>query len=803
MGHDVFRPRTAVREEKRQAYEALGRSFCKTLSELVTNSDSSAKRKFRIQHASGLVQLILQAPKGTQLDTSALRQQLVGGQPKRVIVLEVATAKTSGRPVGQIVVIDQAAGMNTAALKTALYDIAGDRSDLANGSAGRNLFGRGLSDVLRAHHTDAGIHTYDGRQLTVAKGEWRREGWTIELDFEDSPSKSRFKNTYLDPSTSGTAVHFIPDRKRCHIPDPGDIGYRLANFYMLRLIASDPNVELVLRQYRAAGPSQERIQYDFPVGRVVERFSRTFDPAKAGLPGETLPVDFLVARSDSERGLRGPGVDRDGRENGILVVDDLDAVYDLTFADPDYEKAPFLNRIFGIVRVNGLRKLLEAYLNAEAPSSPLRPDRDGFNRDHEFARALLDFLAEHLRPVYERERKLVEDKRHGDLSAETKKRIDDALKQLNKYFQRITDLDGAGPGTGDPDVSEPKEPIVFLPEHTKLVAGHARQVLLLVREDVIDERAEFVATAGEGLAVQPESDKIDKKDSPRWGPHKRFVALRFSVSSTVVGQKGQVVAVVEGKEGALLEGVLKIEDVIAEPLIEVPDALVFRPQTATGRPGRRNSLVLYVNPIAIPAGHYVRIEITKRTGDVLLIDSKGARCDKVSVKLDSAQHQVKGQKVLRVLVPWNGTSWNQRAQVTATVKVGPRRFQTDGGIRLDEREDSGFFKEVKYGEIDPKAPSQFAAGVITVNINDTLNRYIFGETKEEFDRRLIKEPEAQQRLAALLLEEASFRALQHRHDENKLHLPLQREIGAMHEEIDRYKFESAVDVHRALTRAHS
>src|SRR5205823_10727782 len=110
-------------------------------------------------------------------------------------------------------------------------------------------------------------------------------------------------------------------------------------------------------------------------------------------------------------------------------------------------------------RVSGLRKVLAAYLNAESPSSPLRVDRDGFNQDHEFARALLDFLAENLRPIYERERKLVENRNQGDLSAETKKRIDDALKQLNKYFQRITDLNGSGAGAAGDEVPEPKEPI--------------------------------------------------------------------------------------------------------------------------------------------------------------------------------------------------------------------------------------------------------------------------------------------------------------------------------------------------------
>jgi len=801
MGHDVFRPRTAAREEKRQANEALGRSFCKTLAEPITISDSSAKRKHGIPQASGLVDLMFGVPKGTQLDTSALRANLVGSRSKRVIVVEVVTAKSSGRPVGEVVIVDQAEGMSAHDLKVALSDIAGDRSDLASGVVGRNLFGRGLSDVMRAHH-HAVVQTYNGKQLTIARGDWRTDGWTIEMDFESPPSKASFRHTYLDPTGSGTAVRFvIADRTRCHIPDPGDIVYRLANFYMLRLIAADPNVDLVLRQHRAVGPSQDHIKYDFPVGQVVESFERRFAPKEVGLPVAPLKVEFLVVRTDSERGLRGPGPDRDGRENGMLVVDELDAVYDLTFGDLDYEKADFLSRIYGIIRVNGLRAVLESYLNADAPTSPLRPDRDGFNRDHEFSKKLLDFLSDHLRPIYEKERKLVEAKKQGALSAETKKRIDDALKQLNRYFQRVTDLGGDGKGTDEKDVPEPTQEVLFVPQRTKLIAGHGRHVVLLVREDVIPDGAECVTTASEGIAVQPETERIDKSECPRWRPHKRFFALRFVVTSSVVRQTGQVIAMLEGKNGALLEATLEIDDVMDEPTIEVPETMQFRPEVATGRPGRRNNLVLYVNPKSIPGGHYLRFAMTRRTGDISLVDPSGTRCDHFDIKLDAAQHQVKGQMVFRLLVPWSGTSWNQHAHVMASAKVGgPKPLTADAVIRLDEPEDAGFFKDVKYGEIDPKAPSQFAAGVITVNIHDTLNRQIFGDSKDEFDRRLTARPEAQQRLAALLLEEASFRALQQRYDENKLLLAERREIAAVHEEIDNYKYESAVDVYKALLR---
>jgi len=74
------------------------------------------------------------------------------------------------------------------------------------------------------------------------------------------------------------------------------------------------------------------------------------------------------------------------------------------------------------------------------------------------------------------------------------------------------------------------------------------------------------------------------------------------------------------------------------------------------------------------------------------------------------------------------------------------------------------------------------------------------EAKREFDRRLSEDPKAQQRLASLLLEEASFRALQQLRDDNKLHLPEGREIDEIHGQTDKYKFTSGIDVYRALVR---
>lgn len=333
-------------------------------------------------------------------------------------------------------------------------------------------------------------------------------------------------------------------------------------------------------------------------------------------------------------------------------------------------------------------------------------------------------------------------------------------------------------------------------------------MLLLVKDDIVNDGCEIVATASDGLTVQPEVEKIYRNLSPRWSPHRNFFCFAFTVSSSGVGVKGTVTALVDTVQGNPLEATLQIEDTLEEQAIVPPATMEFRLGTSLGRPNRRNHMFLLVNPEAISPGHYIRFSITKRTGGVELLDEASGGREQFDVKLDNERHRVKGQNVFRISLPWRGTGWHQHASVEARTKVGAEAVCAHGQIRLDEPDpnDGGFFQEVDYDEIDPEAASSFAAGRITVNTRDPLNKIIFGtgstkeDKKKEFERRLSEDREAQQRLASILLEEASFRALQQLKDDNKLHLPGGREITEIHAHIDSYKFRSAVSVYKALVK---
>src|ERR1700733_15398232 len=96
----------AAREWARQ-FANVVRSFAKTVTEAVTNSDSSYKRKLGLPDSSGLVAAILNCAKGTRLDSAALRSQLPKTQ-KREIQIHLYTAKGHHRPPKSCDIVDTA-----------------------------------------------------------------------------------------------------------------------------------------------------------------------------------------------------------------------------------------------------------------------------------------------------------------------------------------------------------------------------------------------------------------------------------------------------------------------------------------------------------------------------------------------------------------------------------------------------------------------------------------------------------------------------------------------------------------------
>ena len=535
---------------------------------------------------------------------------------------------------------------------------------------------------------------------------------------------------------SGTVVRFLlaPDTK---IPQEGSFTASLSNFYMLRLIAADPAMSVNIRRFRSEGLREEELIYDFDLGTVLYRDGDVFNHARVG----EVPVEILVARSDRKMIYDPYRYER--RENGLLFVDDNDAVLDLTLL-PEYNADPLLSRIYGIVKLTGIRKALEVLLEERRPEAILTETRDGFDGKSEIVRSLFDLVRRHVRPVYEAEQKR-ERKGTGERSQELDKRFKDALRALNRFH-----LEETGGATGGPTPpTEPKGPLSFGQESLTLIAGHQRNVTLYVEREQIHKELNVVELSSDNpkIRVVPESEVV----TPRKGS--RFQTIGLNVSCAVTGETGNITAFAIGVDEKALKANLKVKNVTEPPLFVVPPDIEFRPARCSGKPHAENQLVLLVNLDAFPGFPSVKFRIVDQEGAVTI---GLTRSDRVEIKADRGS-LIQGHNVAKITVLYWGTAWGARAKVEAKAK------RKDGVIaiatcRVDFREPSGQdqFKEFFYEPLGRSILGEAAGEFIYVNSDPPFHQKVFGTTQASFEKALEDDSVAQMRVAAIVTDAVVF-----------------------------------------------
>ena len=433
----------AGREKKRQTNKAVGGSYLKTITELVTNSDSAVKKHLGLPHAVGLVDAMLGLTTGDRVDTATLKRSLARRRAGSIVV--ETYSKKHGRlfPSRTCQVIDYGPGMTEKELE---HNFGAYAEAKAKDERTRSLFGRGALDVFLYHSNQqrgdgaeptAQVFSVKDGTLSTCRVYWgptERGGEDCHIDTETigQVNASLLKKFGLpvDLTRSGTVVRFLL-AEGTHIPQEGNFIPLMSNFYMLRLISADPFMHVVIRRYRSEGCLENELTYDFPLGTVLARCDDVFRHDRLG----EIPMAILVARSD-ERMTSDP-YSYERRESGLLFVDDNDAVLDLTLL-PDYDKNPLLSRIYGIVKLTGARTALEKLLEDRRPEAVLSETRDGFDVRNEIARALFAVVEKHVKRIY-----IEEDKRErkggGHRSAELDQRLKNALKELNRFHSEETD----------------------------------------------------------------------------------------------------------------------------------------------------------------------------------------------------------------------------------------------------------------------------------------------------------------------------------------------------------------------------
>jgi len=768
--------RLAPREWARQVYSAVVRSLAKTVTEPITNSDTSYKRKFSLPDASGLISKALGIEKGHKFDLSTAKAALKGSTPDRVIEVHLYTAKGHAQPPDTCEVVDQAEGLGPDELRKAFEEFAGDKAAVSKGRPGRSLFGRGVSDVLLGHREGTFSSYKDGvlSSLAFAFDPRKDPAPRAAGKVREKPRAADLKDIHLLQGKNGSCVRFLLNED-CRIPQEGSLVPNLAQFYMLRLINADPDVKVKVFQYRGGKRiTEDTLDYDFPIGDVIEKFSFQIKEPVSGATLPALQVDGIVCRANVKGGLPGQEA-REQRANGLLIVDDRDAVLDLTFL-PEFDRAPYLASIFGIIRVGNIRNVLEWYLN-NGKDSPLTTSRDGFDEKHEFTRELFRELEKRLRAVYKREEDRYNQSSNEPVPTDVKERIDDAVKELNKLLKDLA-------GEGDDDSSErlkidEKEDLQFLPRRSRLVVDKRRTVQVYFRRSV--------AAISGTIIYDPDNPKIKVRPLSHPVSEGRIKGDYFVYPVVLecdeLHQKGRISALGEGRESDYTAA-MEVEDVTAGGSIVVPEEMEFRPVEAHGQPSRVNVISLFVNASVIPVGRKIRVEIEKSYGAIGLIEGSEKRRS-VAITFEK-EHLLPGTAVGRIGVRWQGSGWGQSASLHAETKSpGGKLARAEGRIILEEPEDEGgLIRDVKYKDLGSDKCSDLVNGIIYINSGHTLNRVVFGLNDSQYHDAIANKSVAQYRFASLVLEQAVYRLAEENHTKGKLVLETDAPVTSLREFID-------------------
>ncbi len=771
----------AARKWDRMFADAVAKSIAKALTEPITNSWDSYKRLGKLKQSSGLVSAILDLSPGALVD----HQSLVASLPRAVrakIWVQVAAVAGCGLAKGECRVIDNAEGMTYDQLKGNLAQYGADKSGQGAGKPVRGVFGQGLADVLFGHEHGE-VKTVKGDEVSVALAQREAGHPGFRLTTAQSTVKDRQS---IHGSEHGTTVSFRCG-DRCSIPQIEPLYARLCSFYMLRLINSDPSCEVLLEQYRSGGKSlQQRLAYAFPPGIVVGRSSTAIKYRDY----PSVCVDWVAIRADEA--LR---QDRnDDREGGFLVVDECDTVYDLTLFD--FEQQPGLERLYGVVRLSGIRSVIKDLIDNHSESLIL-DSRDGFDRRKEFVRDhLWPRMRAELDPVVKAERSAP--KTGGDdLSDDARKRLQKGFAELNALYRNELSEDGA---TGP----ESSEPLVFQPPSLALAVGMPAQVKLVGLASSLKANGSILLdSSNPDITVEPEEISVGKL--PANVARKTFI---LTVTSKAEGARGRITAVAEGERGKSLSAELNVRPV-AQPREVVPpeDGMEFRPPFSSSRPHRPGSAYLYIDTKRIPAGTEVHLSLdAKHSSGIRLISLSEHETVSYVVRL-SHGHSIPGTDVARLPVRFIGTAKGQSGRVEAKAKSKTfGKFMSEAEIRIrepDPNENEGRFKRPEYEALDRHSVAELDTmdGIIYVNSRHPLNRTVFGPDKASWKQKLDEDRVAQARLADICLEVALFHVMaekSQRGGAQGLQLDEHDPIGSVRNQIEEWRFKYGPRVYEAI-----
>jgi hypothetical protein len=629
-----------------------------------------------------LIELILNS------DDSYRRMEDRGTEPSGII--EVEFERLQG---GRFAVRDFAEGMSS---EDALNKILGWGEALsghAEGSA-RGFFGRGGKDALFEMPKGQLVTCKDN---VITKLLFTEENGERGVEEDRSPAKASRRQAMGVLGGNGTVAFFdLPNGLR--VPQFETVREALSTLYPLRKILSNPNRDVRLKFRGESFP----LQYKPPVGhpKAAGEMDVTTDAGKM-----TLDYRMYVAPNELDQAVS------DRREGGLLVLDEKDAVIDLSLYH--FNRDPDAERIFGEVRVHGLREAMRL------DETIVTEERNGLNHSNKSARRLISALEAILDPVVRelRNEKRVRDSEQSD---KTRQKVTQLTSALNDLAAKITgeksgtaDGDGVAGSNGRSQRREPADiqpdPILAIPTSLTLTPRTSSRVSLYFNTARCKGDVIIDAQGSDDIEFSPDQFVIDNTQS--------VFRHDIDVFGLAAGSEGVLVVVNDGGELAVPF------KVVAEVYPAPQGGFSFVPDTVSATPGRGRTLQLYIDT-----------ELVGKSGDVVLSieDDSVAQLDRTFVQytLDDALYGVVrvGVKITGIKVGGSTTVTAACRDFTATCTfdVLSRRTPkpTVGGFFAGLDWDNNKFPKCQYRPDDSK---------IVIHCNEPTFR-LLGVSPFTFDR---------------------------------------------------------------------
>ncbi len=681
----------ASRYIKRKQSDAVGKNLLKTLTEPITNSDDSYGEIIKFEPGN---------------DNIAFPIFIFIDRKKRLIRIT-----------------DNAQGMTRDDLEAKFKEYGAAKSSAYKGGNSRGIFGQGISDVL-FYHQNGTIKTIKNDEASVCNFYWKKDRQYISVDKQRGKVSEVAKEWGIN-NNRGTVVEFVVDNNTIH--DYENLVKKLKVFYMLRMINANDKRRVKLVYKDTKGTKESVIKYQFPEGELVTHKDFTFEFENYS----PVKVDIILKKSAIPLPTIG-----DERENGLLVYDEKEAIYDQTFFGLD--DLPGADKFFGFMKLTGAREIILSKINdPKHPESILTDSRDGFDKQRDFYKQLALKVKDLLWPILSEERSK---KTNEGVSASTIEKHRKAFEELNKLYAQLTGEDVNGI-IRTKKKSRQVGGIEFARNNITITAGKRYGLQLLVDTRVIKPGSKIFLKSSKGvIGVSPAEVEVGEAQVD----NDDILGKTIIVTGTKAGTADTLEASSDERNATV------VIEVISAEVIYPEKGIIFSPDYIRATANQDAALHLYVDLNVI------------KPGSKVVFSSSNESIKLKKSRLVVPRSMRNKTKVAKIEVPFVGQKNNESGIIEAILGEYSAQCRIDirDKVKTPPMGPTGKFKDWNFDDRLQKQQQTFydddhsspTQGYILINSNHPINKYYFGDNPQKKD--VEKSNKAQLYLAELILNES-------------------------------------------------